>query len=306
MTNILLTGATGFVGGHLLEKLSDSPSYNIFPLVRKKGIHPNEIIGDVTTLSPTHFKELPSFDAVVHLAGVVHAVKSEDFYRVNVEGNKKLIEALSHQKIPLFINSSSLAAYGPKNKGFPVGNYGQSKKDGEEVLNNALSQGIITKLIHLRPPMVLGPRDTATLEIYQMVQKKIVPLIGFHGKEKKYSFVSVMDLTNKIMALLDHPTSENIIYPAFSQDITFWQLIEEIQKILAVKKIYPLIIPSSLLAFVAKYAPFLPSRLTEDKVRELLEDDWTVPSKDKTYNYCHNLEETLKRSIADYKKRGYL
>ena len=146
----LVTGATGFIGSHLVEELIKK-GYGVTCLVRKTS-HLKWIEGlDVTILcgdcedegSLDHLP--PDFDYIFHLAGLTKARKDEDFFCVNARGTENLMKAIS-TKVPglkRFIYLSSLSATGPSNNGTPlnettvpkpVSSYGKSKLEGEGVI----------------------------------------------------------------------------------------------------------------------------------------------------------------------------
>ncbi|MDD4973611.1 MAG: NAD(P)-dependent oxidoreductase [Bacteriovorax sp.] len=160
---ILVTGANGFLGTHLCERLLGL-GHTVYGLVRtpsKMGLtHENFIMvqGDLNQTLLPWINYLPNdLDACIHTAGLVHSYNTEDFFNVNTLGTKILIESLKakfSQKFK-FILVSSLAAAGPVKFGeikdetdldFPVSIYGRSKKQAEEMLRT------LAPILHRQPP----------------------------------------------------------------------------------------------------------------------------------------------------------
>jgi nucleoside-diphosphate-sugar epimerase len=328
---ILVTGSNGFVGSHLCLKLLND-GHTVYGLVRTPSkmclTHSNFIMvpGDLNQSSVLSWiKYLPSdLDACIHTAGLVHTYETAEFYKVNAEGSKNLIEALKnkYQNKLHFILVSSLAAAGPTDLGkkkdeididFPVSHYGRSKKEAEEIVKSNAPLSWITSIV--RPPMIIGPGDTAVLDIFKMVRDGFILLPGIRSKIKEYSFVCVFDLIETITLLLKSEHSL-LVYSANPTVIQFQQLIREIKKQL--KKSWIVYIPlplflikiiATLLSFIHKFFPHK-LRLTPDKILELGPMAWTCDSKrsetelNQTYQY--DLKQTVEVTLHDYQKRKWI
>jgi nucleoside-diphosphate-sugar epimerase len=327
---ILVTGASGFVGTHLCEHLL-SLGHEVFALVRnpKKFTEITHaqltvIKGDLDQDALPWTNLLPlDLDTCVHTAGIVHAYNTNEFYRVNSDGTENLINSLRvHFKNLHFILISSLAAAGPSlgtNKrnesdmSFPVSIYGISKKKAEEILSTRTPPS--WELSAVRPPMVIGPRDSAVLDIFKMVQSRLIVMPGSNSLKKSYSFVCVFDLVETITRIIEQK-KKGVFYSASPETITFHQLISEIKKQL--NKNWILFLPLPL--FVVKIAALLLNffyklrphqvRLTPDKYHELAALNWTCDAKKSEevlgQEYVYNLERTIKVTLIDYKSRNWL
>ncbi|MBQ4224623.1 MAG: NAD-dependent epimerase/dehydratase family protein, partial [Prevotella sp.] len=122
MERILITGASGFIGSFIVEEAL-AKGMEVWAAVRKSSsrafltdsrIHFIELtLSDASRLQ----KQLGShaFDYVVHAAGVTKCLHADDFYKVNTQGTKNLVEALlaTHQPLRRFVYLSSLSIYGP-------------------------------------------------------------------------------------------------------------------------------------------------------------------------------------------------
>lgn len=326
---ILITGANGFVGTHLTKKLLDK-GHTVYGLARNPDKillnHPKFIVikGDLSLSALSWVEFLPhDLDACVHTAGIVHSYNSKEFFEVNTEGSKALIDSLKvRHPVLKFVLISSLASAGPSAFGekrdeswpdFPVSDYGRSKKQAEEILKSSAPAGWITSII--RPPMIIGPGDAAVLDIFKMVKSRLVLLPGMNSKRKEYSFVCVFDLIETIVLTLESHKSL-FLYSAHDQVITFEQLINEIKKIMHIRILFYLPIPVIFVIWLSRFLSFMNRvfhhgmRLTPDKIYELKGSAWVcdnLESKNQLAQmYRYPLKETIAVTYEDYKKRHWI
>lgn len=327
---ILVTGANGFVGTHLCERLL-SDGHTVYALVRSikkfteiKHLNLHVVSGDLNSEKLDWVKDLPEdLDTCVHTAGIVHSYNTDDFYRVNADGTENLVFNLRQRFQHLhFVLVSSLAAAGPSlgaNKrseldmDFPVSIYGRSKKNAEVVVSTKTPPS--WTLSAVRPPMVIGPRDSAVLDIFKMVKGRFILLPGSDSLKKKYSFVCVFDLVETITKIIDQK-KKGVYYSAYPEAVTFHQIISEIRKQL--KKRWILFLPLPL--FIVKIVAFLlhilyrfrphQLRLTPDKTYELAAVNWTCDARKSEQElqqvYTYNLERTITVTLVDYKTRKWI
>ena len=194
--NILITGATGFIGRFLVNRLA-TDSDRIICLVRQpveryqKLNKANVELKRVDILDKeTLVKSIPEVQLVYHLAGKVFAKqkRGNPYYKVNTEGTKFLAQAVmnSSREYPRFIFLSSIAAVVGKNYGVvdentlpnPITRYGKSKLEAENILLQYKRQyGLPVTII--RSALVYGPGDNifsrSTL-LFKMVKRGIRPL----------------------------------------------------------------------------------------------------------------------------------
>lgn len=324
---VLITGATGFVGSHLTDLLTEQ-GHEVFSLVR----NPNkakefETKGTLVegSLNPIKrhdwISELPvDLDAVVHSAGIVHSVDSKEFFRVNSESTRQLVEDLSHKYKNLkFILISSLAASGPCSNSedetkvpTPVSDYGRSKLIAESILQKEAPED--WKKVIIRPPMVIGPRDPAILDVFKMVKKGFVPSIGFKGGRKKYSFIGIFDLIETIRLSLEKELKgTEIFFSAHPETVRFEKLLSVIAKKMQKKSPFIVPIPLSGVKLATGFislAKIKDTRLTPDKVHEIVPKAWTCSGKKAEtklgQNYKWNLDSIIEATLKDYKQRGWL
>lgn len=193
---VALTGATGFVGGHILRRLIDA-GWRVKALTRRNGglvdfgpaVTP--VVGSLE--SQAALADLVAgVDAVVHCAGVVVARRRGDFDAVNRAGTARLVGvAAAFPRPPKFVLISSLASREPQ-----VSPYAASKRLGEDCLRR---EGRALDWQVLRPPVVYGPGDRATLGLFRQLSR------GFALRPRGgglFSMIYVEDLAAGVVALL--------------------------------------------------------------------------------------------------------
>ncbi len=327
--NILVTGATGFVGGHLVERLI-LEGHNVYALVRspsKANFFPSSvhmIRGDLATSGSNKWlAQLPdALDTVIHTAGIVHSFNSAEFYRVNSEATRQLIQDLAPREGMRFILVSSLAAIGPTTNEVvlteespenPVSVYGKSKLRAEKYLK-ATPASWSTAIV--RPPMVIGPRDPAILDVFKMVKSRKVVVPGKSGFDNRYSFVCVHDLVELINELTKFRGRDEAFFCAYEKTCSFEEIIMTIAKELGIHSLsrynaplWALPVAANVLKVLSNLLPINP-RLTPDKVNELKSEAWLCSDAKARewlgFKARYDLKETIKITAKDYLSRGVL
>jgi nucleoside-diphosphate-sugar epimerase len=214
---IAVTGASGFIGGHLVAT------------VRAAGaaVAPVRRPFEAATLAAA----LRGADAVVHLAGLVSAAREEDYFAANVEGTRAVADAARLAGVRL-VHISSLAACGPApawaprsedDPPNPITAYGRSKLESERVL--AAMPGLAW--IVLRPGVVYGPGDRAMLPLYQMAARGFLPLVG--RADAVYSMVHVADCVRAIAAAVESHIVGEAVFVAHPQPVSVHDLVDAIR-----------------------------------------------------------------------------
>ncbi|MCL2306624.1 MAG: NAD-dependent epimerase/dehydratase family protein [Planctomycetaceae bacterium] len=212
MSKALVTGASGFIGRHVVPHLIEK-GYDIRCLVRPAsdrsflGQFPAEFVeGDVTDFESL-CKAVDSVEFVFHLAGVAQVVSNCRFFKLHTQGTVNVAQAcLRRSNPPRLIHVSSLAAMGPARDkkptletafARPVSPYGRSKHLAEKELGNRADQ---LPCSIVRPPYVIGEGDHASIPLFRMIYKQHIHLIpGFFNN--LYSFVHAEDLAH-LLALV--------------------------------------------------------------------------------------------------------
>ncbi len=204
---VLVTGATGFIGRHLRERLAHA-GHAVRTLVRPTARRPLGVevaIGDVTVP-----ESLPAavegVDAVVYLAGVGQAARPATYQRVNAEGALNLARACG-PGVRRFVYLSSLMAQGPSRPGAPhrtpgderpLDEYAKSKLTGEAWLRD-----VAVPVTVLRPSWVYGPYDRDLLAWAQLVRARMVPEVD----ALDISLLHVDDLVRLIELILERASA---------------------------------------------------------------------------------------------------
>lgn len=206
---VALTGATGFVGSHLVDTLCAA---GVRPRVLLRdpdraawiGEQPVESVeGDLRDDSALE-RLVDGAGTLIHLAGVVRAGDVQEFDRVNRGGTRNLVEVLRTVSPECrLVHVSSLAAAGPsedpaghlpEDEARPVSHYGRSKLGSEQEVR-ALGEGSWWTI--LRPPAIYGPRDTDVFQFFKMAASG---WMAAPGGERLISVAFVADVVRAILA----------------------------------------------------------------------------------------------------------
>ena len=308
---VAVTGATGFIGPHVVRKLQ-ADGWRVRILTRRPvdpaqiGAEVEAVGGDLEDQASLQ-RLLDGADAVVHVAGLIKARTREKFFRANAESVSRLAEiAAAAPAPPRFVLMSSLAARAPD-----LSDYAASKLAGERAL---IAAGAALPWSILRPPAVYGPGDRATLPFFRCVRHGIGPLLGSDGA--RLSLIHVEDLASAVGALLSDERSAGLVaevddgqggytWPemiAVAAD-AFGRSARVVRVPMAVP--YGLSMLNQALARIG-YTPML----TPGKVRELYHRDWVCdpsPIMARTaWQPAVSLGQGFASTIAWYQQQGWL
>jgi nucleoside-diphosphate-sugar epimerase len=186
---VLVTGASGFLGGHVAELLSERGDH-VRALVRKTSNRKHldtlsnvELFEGTVQESDRVNEAVDGVEAIVHCAGLIKARSADEFFAVNVGGTSNLIEAARARSLRRFVFVSSLEACGPSADGKsvpsdqenPVTMYGRSKLAAEKVVLSAKDR---VPVVILRPGAIYGPRDMEILEAFKSIKRGLLPLVA--------------------------------------------------------------------------------------------------------------------------------
>jgi UDP-glucose 4-epimerase len=216
---VLVTGANGFIGGHLAPVL-ERGGWVVRRAVRTPWVGDNQV--RVDSIGPgTDWRELLSgVDAIVHLAARVHHPNEEhasELYRnVNVEGTLHLARSASIMGVRQFIFVSSILVNGRSTAGrgpfserdalTPRGVYGRSKALAETRLED-MAQGCGMRITVVRPPLVYGAGAKGNFKLLTEALKRGFPL-PFGSVRNRRAFLSVENLSSFIADRLEHAERE--------------------------------------------------------------------------------------------------
>ncbi len=186
---LAVTGATGFVGGHLLD-LALREGHLVRALTRSAQ-QPREGVTWVEGAldRPDSLAALVSdAAAVIHVAGVVSAPNRAAFEAGNAEGTRTMLAATQAAGVRRFVHVSSLSAREPT-----LSDYGWSKAEAERlVAGSPLAWTIV------RPPGIFGPGDTELLDLFRIAKRRVMPLPPAGGRA---SWIYAPELVRLLLAL---------------------------------------------------------------------------------------------------------
>lgn len=319
----LVTGATGFVGSHLVEALqrsgaevtalARSPEKASVLAARRIRVVPGDL-HDFEALENAARDQ----DVIYHVAGIVAACTEADFLRANRDGTRNVIAAAERSGRPRVVLVSSLAAGGPACRGAPLNGqepprpvtaYGRSKLAGEQIVRTSTLPWSI-----VRPPIVYGPRDREVLKIFRIARLGIAPVFGDGSQE--LSAVHAADLAQ---ALIAAGTSESTVggtYNACHPEVfTSSELARAIgatmgRSVGTVR--IPALLGRALLSVTEASARVIRKAtiLTTDKANEFFQPAWTgdpTPlTRDSGWRAAYDLRTGLADTYQWYRKVGWL
>lgn len=321
---VLVTGASGFVGGHLVEELLNGGwEVGVRCLVRAgsdlRWVAKERVElarGDVTDAAALR-EAVKGVSVVFHLAGVTSTIREDDYRRVNVYGTRLVCDAVRTQNPrAAIVLCSSLAAAGPALEGRPVTEtdpsrpitaYGASKLEAERVVEASGLHHVI-----VRPPAVYGPRDRDVLAAFRLAARGIAARVG--PRDQHLSLVYVTDLARGLAQAAAKGVGRGLYY--VNGDNTPWS--DVVRHMGAAVGRAPRVIPvPKPLAYVAACADRSAAHLTgskplltPDRVRDLTQHDWRCDDsrarRELDYAPEVPLADGMQRTAQWYREHGWL
>jgi nucleoside-diphosphate-sugar epimerase len=333
MKTILLTGATGFVGRHIVEEAlrkgfqiiaSVRESSNL-DFLKEKNIPFVYLSLHNTKKLSCELNELQNkygnIEFVIHNAGVTQSLKNKSYYDVNFQLTNNLLNAVSDLKNPpKFIFMSSMAAIGSgqefslkpireTDSPNPITHYGKSKLKAEELLMN---QEIVPWII-VRPTAVYGPWEKNIFSMIKLVNNGFEFYVG--SKEQTLSFIHVFDLADAVISLCESNISNEDFNLSDGQAYSSMRLNQLLKSILK-KKTLSIVVPIALvriIAFFSEIVGYLTQKapiLNCDKVNELKQINWICDNskiiKELGFSPKFTLESGMRETIKWYENNGWL
>lgn len=324
---VLVTGGTGFIGSHLVERLLGH-GQDVVCLVRDpsrirwlKGLNVRIIAGDC--LQPDTLTDaVRGVETVYHAAGLTKAFRSRDYYEMNQQGTRNLLDACARHAPGLarFVLVSSLAAAGPAaddrpvkatDVAHPVTDYGRSKLLAEQ---EALRFRDRFPVVIVRPTAVYGPRDTDVFELFRWAAKGL--LVDLAGGDRFLQWCYVGDLVELLVRTGTRPVPSGSIY--FAAEERVYSTAESHQTLLRSGNLSARIVkvPASigyligLLSEAAGRIGGRPTIMSRQKVREALQAAWTCDLTGTRaaidFTAAVPLEEGFRRTWAWYREQRWL
>lgn len=219
-TKILVTGADGFIGRHVLRDLNRRALPAIAATRHGGEVEgtPGIAIGDLGA-PPDWSGMLEGVSHVIHLAGRAHILRETEtdpeaaFHRINAEATRQLADAAKAAGVRSFVYLSSIAVYDPAlthlaaaTNEDPKTGYGRSKLAGETAIRQVANEQMTWSI--LRPPLVYGPGVGARfLQLLKLASSRLPLPLG--GVRNSRSLLYVGNLTDALIMGLDHPEMKN-------------------------------------------------------------------------------------------------
>jgi nucleoside-diphosphate-sugar epimerase len=325
---VLITGASGFVGYHLIVTAIEHglevyaavrPQSNTSHLAALKVNYVNLNFSAVDELKAALEDE--QYNYIVHAAGTTKAKTLQQYNEVNAEYSRNLALAASlvNYTLEKFVFVSSLAAIGPisdftaaiadNSVPKPVTFYGLSKKLAEEYLNKIENLPLVT----VRPTAVYGPREKDIFILFKTINQGLEPYIGRFNQQ--LSFIYVKDLAEIIIRLL----KSDIVQKTYnvSDGLTYnrYALADGLKKALQ-KKTLKMHIPLGIIKGLAGFMDRLYANsaktptLNKEKIKELTAPNWACNienlKKDLQFEPRYNLEQGIDETVKWYKANNWL
>jgi nucleoside-diphosphate-sugar epimerase len=321
---VLITGASGFIGGRLRDALLEAGEDVVS--LRRRGSPESprgraELVdyADIDALERLIDKEKPRL--VIHAAGVTKGVTLGDFRRGNVEPTINLLRAIQkkHPGLERFILISSLAAYGPSSVEHPLEEsaerrpiefYGRSKMEAEE----AVEKEATVPWTIIRPAGVYGPGDADFFTYFKIVERGMNVFFGNRGR-----VISLVHVDDLVRAILDAARSEATKNKGYficdGKPVTFTDFQSCIVTASG-KRVRDLDLPGFLVPLAAIGGELLsgldgkPRLANRQKAVMGRQDAWTCTHRaanaDFGYNPTIPLLEGVKATYAWYRSSGWL
>jgi len=308
MAHVLVTGASGFIGSHLVEALLERGD-EVTCLVHAASVngrsavsHVRQVHGDVTDPDAMQ-AAVRNIDTVYHLAGLTRSLTDAAMMRINAEGTRTVSQACADRNSPpTLVLVSSLAAVGPTTNGeprretdpcHPVSTYGLSKLDAEQAIVS-LAHAVPATIV--RPPIVMGLRDPSTRDLFRPIYRFRIHVIPGLCR-RRFSIVHVADLANALILAAEqgtridadedpqHRFRTGCYFVADEATPTYGELGAMIATALDRRIVVPVPVPDWTIHVAGRAADVVsrlrkkPNIFSRDKAREATAGSWTCSPK---------------------------
>ncbi len=296
---VFMTGATGYVGGFILEELLQQ-GHSVRCLVRSQQhteTLPSEVesvMGDVT--EPNSLKgALQGCDAVIHLVAIIEEKKHKQitFERVNFFGTKHIVDAARAQQVPRFIHMSALNADAHSFTPYYV-----SKGKAENYVRNSGLDFTI-----FRPSFILGPGDAVYSMLANMIRHLPFGLMPIFGDGSyRHQPISVFNVARGFANSLTTANAKNRTYDAGGPEPLTYRAQLDILADVVGKRLNPVYVPLGLSKLGVSLTGWLPfSPIDRDRLAMLTHDNICDPGD---FSTDLNVKLTPFRQSLNYLKSG--
>lgn len=220
---VLVTGATGFTGGHLVRALAED-GYQVRSIVRTASKARDLPVGvDVREADITNPAEvaraMEGVGTVYHLAAAYREAshREEGYWRVNVGATRNLLEAAAAAGVERFVHCSTVGVHGhiaeppaDETAAYAPGDAYQRTKCEAEIMALSYARNRGLPLTVARPTAIYGPGDRRLLKMFRMVAKGTFVMLG--KRDSYYHMVYVDDLIQGLRLLGSHPAAVGEVF----------------------------------------------------------------------------------------------
>jgi len=319
MKQVLITGASGFIGSFLVEEALNR-KWKVWAGIRQTSSKEYLLDERISFIDlsysdkeklkqqiENHLTSFGKWDCIIHNAGVTKCLHSKDFEKINYRFTRNLIEALTETgAIPdKFILMSSLSAASPTDI-----LYGKSKWMSEEFLKTQTNFPYII----FRPTGVYGPRDKDYYLMLKSIKKGLELTAGY--RPQILTFIYVKDLAKAVFLAAESAFSRKTYTVSDGNTYSDKVYTQTAKKALGKKHVLKLRVPLVLLKTVSILSETLakiakkPSTLNRDKYKIMKRRDWTCDisliKQDLGFQADYDLERGIGECVTWYTHHGWL
>ncbi len=304
-----LTGATGFLGQHLVAALSEA-GWTVRILARRDpvsplwaGVEPEVVAGDLADAASLN-RLCAGADLVIHAAGLIGG-SMQRLRAVNVEGARSLAlaarRAAPSARVTLI---SSLAAREPQ-----LSAYAATKHSGEAAAREVIGESLSI----VRPPAIYGPGDRETLMIFRAAARS--PVLPLLDPRARVALIHVEDAARQIVALASGGLAVNAALSDARFEGYHWREIMQAAAVALERQPQLFRIPKAMLFAIASLSGIGDGwrhgkvTFTLGKVRELTHLDWGIQPDERARGApapVYDLLSGFKHTVSWYRKHGWL
>ncbi len=310
--NILITGSTGFIGRHLVNRLAEDSSNKLFCLLRSEKKAREYLPSNVHLI----YQDIRDYDQlkrgidfpvdiIFHCAGYVTNRDSKKLYEVNVLGTENICKLSLELKIKRFIHLSSVAVVSAnidspllEDADYKASNpYGESKIRAEKIVLEYREKGLRAGI--LRPCMVYGEDEPHLLRILLFLLKyRLYPIVG--SGENKFHLVHVENVVDfMIYAATNESFTEKPVFIVDREVLSHREVMNIMADSIAAP--HPFILPG----FMTPILTNLPMLGASFKL--LLKDRWFSTERliSTGFKHRHNVREGLFESCKEMASKSF-
>lgn len=330
-SEILITGATGFIGSFIVEE-AIRRGMEVWAAVRSTSSRKylqnpeiNFIELDLDNTEKLRRQLAPhTFKYIVHAAGVTKCLDSDDFFKTNTVGTRHLVDVVRELKMPIerFVFISSLSILGPLHEEQPYQEisdtdtpcpntaYGRSKLQAEEYLRSLADFPYVI----LRPTGVYGPREKDYFMMSESIKKHVDFAVGYRRQD--ITFIYVQDVVQAVFLSLSKDVCGRTFLLSDGEVYSSRTFSKLLQKELGIKRVLRITAPLWLLYAVSVAAESLAhvtgkiSALNRDKYNIMKQRNWrcdiTPARRDLGFTPEYKLKRGVEITVKWYKENGWL